>query len=176
MAQHEIVMAGTGGQGLIFVASFLAEAAMNAGMNVTQTQTYGIAQRGGFISAEVLIDKDEILFQQVSEPSIVLALSDVVGTRYDDVKVPVIYDTSIMNERYMPNWHGLPCTNIAHEIGVPRAANLVGLGAAMSLYQAVKLEDLYAMARSSFGKLAIEQNIKAIRLGAEAAESFRERS
>ncbi len=81
MAHFEVLMAGTGGQGLVFCSSFLAEASIKTGKNVVQTQSYGISQRGGFISAEVIIDDGEIMFQQVTKPDVIIAFSDVVGTR-----------------------------------------------------------------------------------------------
>ena len=79
MAHFEVLMAGTGGQGLVFCSSFLAEAAIKTGKNVVQTQSYGISQRGGFISAEVIIDDGEIMFQQVTKPDVIIAFCDVVG-------------------------------------------------------------------------------------------------
>ena len=103
MAHFEVLMAGTGGQGLVFSSSFLAEAAIKTGKNVVQTQAYGISQRGGFISAEVIIDDGEIMFQQVTKPDVIIAFSDVVGTRYDDAACPVVYDTTIMKARNFPN-------------------------------------------------------------------------
>lgn len=171
MAKYELVMAGTGGQGLVFVASFLAEAGILAGQNVVQTQTYGISQRGGFISAEVLLDEGEILFQQVTRASAVLALSDVVGARYDELSVPVVYDNSLMKPRSGANWIGIPCTRIAVEVGAPKAANLVGLGAVMTLCPALSLEDLSRAAERKMKKEVAVVNIEAIRRGMLAAEA-----
>lgn len=171
MASFEIIMAGTGGQGLVFVASFLAGAGILAGQNTVQTQTYGISQRGGFISAEVLLDKDEILFQQVTTPSVILALSDVVGTRYDHMTVPVVYDSSLMRQREQPNWLAVPCTRIAAEIGVPKAANLVGLGAIIAQFPAVSFEHLCKMAEKKMKKDVAERNIEAIRRGMQTVDS-----
>lgn len=175
MAEYELVMAGTGGQGLVFVASFLAEAGILSGRNVVQTQTYGISQRGGFIAAEVLLDEGEILFQQVMQPSAVLALSDVVGTRYDGLSVPVVYDSSLMKPRTGANWLGIPCTRIAVEAGAPRAANLVGLGAVMALRPALSLETLSRAAEKKMKQEVAAVNIEAIRRGMLAAEAARAR-
>ena len=174
MAKYELVMAGTGGQGLVFVASFLAEAGILAGQNVVQTQTYGISQRGGFISAEVLLE-GEILFQQVTRPSAVLVLSDVVGARYDELSVPVVYDNSLMKPRAGANWIGIPCTRIAVEVGAPKAANLVGLGAVVALCPALSLEDLSRAAEKKMKKEVAVVNIEAIRRGMQAAEAARAR-
>lgn len=172
MAQHtEILMAGTGGQGLIFVASFLAECAIAQDLKVVQTQTYGIAQRGGFISAEAIISADEILFQQVTNPNVIVALHDVIGNRYDDAKAPVIYDSSIMAERSFDNWLPIPCTKTAQDMGAPKSANLVALGAAYKLYPFVDFDSIVKAANKKFAPKIAELNIEAVKKGIALAEA-----
>lgn len=172
MAQHsEILMAGTGGQGLIFVASFLAECAIAQDLNVVQTQTYGIAQRGGFISAEAIISPYEILFQQVSKANVIMALHDVVGTRYDNAAVPVVYDSSIMTERTFDNWLGIPCTKTAQDMGAPKSGNLVALGAAYQLYPFVDFDSIVKAANKKFAPKIAEMNIEAVKKGIALAEA-----
>ena len=173
MAQYEVIMAGTGGPGLVFCASFLAEAAILGGRNVVQSQSYGISQRGGFISAEVLMDDAEILFQQVVKPNLIIALNEVVGTRYDNAVAPVVYDTSLMKPRQMSNWIGIPMTEIAHELGAPKSANLAGLGAAMALTGALPLDTLLSIAERKGKPEVAKINMEVIRRGAAAAEAAR---
>ncbi|MGE4310475.1 2-oxoacid:acceptor oxidoreductase family protein [Desulfovibrio sp.] len=173
MAHYEVLMAGSGGQGLVFCASFLAEAVIAHGMNVVQTQSYGISQRGGFISAEVLMDEEEILFQQVSKPDVIIALNEVVGARYDHMAVPVVYDTSLMKPRSMPNWLGVPMTEIARELGAPKSANLAGLAAAMTVSGAMPVEALLRIAEHKGKPDVARLNMEVIRRGAAAAESAR---
>lgn len=172
MARHsEILMAGTGGQGLIFVASFLAECAIAQDLNVVQTQTYGIAQRGGFISAGAIVSPEEILFQQVTAPNVVVALHDVVGNRYDDISVPVVYDSSIMTERSFTNWLGIPCTSTAREMGAPKSANLVALGAVYQIYPFVDFDSIVKAANRKFAPKIAEMNIEAVKKGIALAEA-----
>ena len=173
MAQYEFLMAGSGGQGLVFCASFLAEAAIACGKNVVQTQSYGISQRGGFISAEVLIDEEEILFQQVITPNVIIALNEVVGARYDASEAPVVYDTSLMKPRSMKNWLGIPMTEIARELGAPKSANLAGLAAAMAVSGAMPMEALLHLAGRKGKPDVAKLNMEVIRRGAAAAESAR---
>ena len=52
---YEVVLAGSGGQGLITSGIMLGEAAILENKNVMQTATYDAAQRGGFSMAEVII-------------------------------------------------------------------------------------------------------------------------
>ena len=173
MAHYEFLIAGSGGQGLVFCASFLAEAAIANGRNVVQTQSYGISQRGGFISAEVLMDEEEILFQQVSKPDVIIALNEVVGTRYDHLDAPVIYDTSLMKPRSMANWLGVPMTEIARELGALKSANLAGLAAAVTVSKAMPLEALLSIAERKGKPDVAKLNMEVIRRGAAAAESAR---
>lgn len=172
MAKHtEILMAGTGGQGLIFVASFLAECAIAQGLNVVQTQTYGIAQRGGFISAGAILSDEEILFQQVEKPDVIVALHDVVGARYDKAEAPVIYDSSLMAERGFDNWIGIPCTETAKEMGAPKSANLVALGAAYHLLRFADFDSIVKAAETKFAPKIAELNIEAVKKGIALAEA-----
>ncbi len=174
MNRREILMAGTGGQGLVFMASFLAEAAMRAGSNVVQTQTYGIAQRGGFISAEVVLDKEEILHQQVLAPDVIIALHDVVGARYDAAACPVLYDSSLMQGGRPAGWTGLPFTKLAEEAGAPKAANLAALGAMSVIVPLVSFEALDAAAEKKFKGAAAQANRAALAAGRKAAQALRE--
>ena len=167
---HQIVMAGTGGQGLVSMAMFLAEAAIDANLNTIQTQSYGVAQRGGFTSAEVLVSGKEILFQQVRVPDVVLVLHGVVGARYDEVKCPVIYDSTLVTKD-LPNWKGIPCTEIATAMNSPRSANLVILGAMLAIEPVFSVDTLNAVIARNFegkGSLA-EKSAALVRKGFELA-------
>ncbi|MBG0776154.1 MAG: 2-oxoacid:acceptor oxidoreductase family protein [Desulfovibrionaceae bacterium] len=168
MQTHEIIMAGTGGQGLVLMATFLAQAAIADGNHVVQTQSYGVAQRGGFISAEVLVSPEEILFQQVRTPSVILALHGVVGARYDGAACPVICDSTLLS-RDLPDWHGVPCTAIAGELGVPKAANIVALGALLAVHPVVSLQALEGVIRGKFKGAVGDSNMEAVRRGFAAA-------
>lgn len=48
-----IVIAGAGGQGNLFVSRVLAQAAMDKGLEVKVAETYGVAQRGGSVHSQV---------------------------------------------------------------------------------------------------------------------------
>lgn len=169
--QREILMAGTGGQGLVLMATLLAEAAMVDGKNVAQSQSYGVAQRGGFISAEVVMSEGEVVFQQVRTPNIILALHGVVGARYDEATVPVLYDSTLFTKD-LPRWCAVPFTQIARELGVVKAANIVALGAMTGLCDAVSIEALETVVRRKFRAEVAEANIKALHLGKEAAQPY----
>ena len=164
--RFEVVMAGSGGQGLIVSGIMLGEAAILEGKNVAQTQSYGIATRGGFSKAEVIIDKEEIIFQQVEEPDIVLVLTEEAMDKFAQVKgIPVVYDTTLLRERSEDNFYGFPFTRLATELGRAAAANMIALGAISALTGVVQAESLAEVARRRFSAQAMDLNLQALQAG-----------
>lgn len=174
--KSEIIIAGAGGQGQIVAAVILGEAAIADGKNVVQTQTYGIAQRGGFSSAEVIISSGEILYQQVVDPDIIIALNECVFSRYADTKAQVLYDSSLMTCDGLPNWKGIPFAKIAGEIGDIKVANLVAIGAMTALLLVVNFNGLTAAIRAKFSAAVADRNIAAVTSGIKAAEKLIKRN
>ena len=163
----ELMMGGSGGQGLVFISSFIAKAAMADGLNVAQTQSYGIAQRGGFISAEVVASDEEILYPKVTRPDLVIALHEAAEPHFADFESQVVYDSGLIAVSQRPNWLGLPFTELARSLSAPKASNLIAFGAALLLKPFIPLAAAEAAAGSA------EVNIQALRLGyAEAAKNF----
>ena len=129
--RHEVIMAGSGGQGLVVSGIMLAEAAIIEGKNVVQTVSYGIATRGGFSMAEVIIDREEIIFQQVQNADIVLALTEEAMEKFQslaDSGAEIFYDTTLLKERRGEHLYGHPFTDMASRIGHVGMANIIALG------------------------------------------------
>ncbi|WP_027365367.1 2-oxoacid:acceptor oxidoreductase family protein [Desulfotruncus alcoholivorax] len=165
--RYEIILAGSGGQGLIVCGMMLGEAAILEGKNVVQTQSYGIASRGGFSKAEVIIDRDEIIFQQVQKPDLVLALTEEAMEIYasGSPEIPVFYDTTLLKTRSGENLYGFPFTEMARELGHTGTANMIALGVMSAVTGLVKMESLAAVINKRFSGKVAEMNIKALNLG-----------
>lgn len=171
--QYEIIMAGSGGQGLVSCGIILAEAAIIEGQNAVQTQSYGIATRGGFSKSEVVISRNEIIFQQVQEPDVVLALTEQAMEMYATIEsqIPVFYDTTLLKIRVGDNLHGYPFTELAGKLGHVGTANIIALGAMATKTEMVQIESLaLALKRRFSGKVA-EMNIKALNIGVELVKN-----
>ncbi|MHB9096759.1 MAG: 2-oxoacid:acceptor oxidoreductase family protein [Syntrophales bacterium] len=169
-ARYEIIMAGSGGQGLVLAGIMLGEAAMLDGKVVAQTQTYEAASRGGFSMAEVIIDREEIVYQQVQNPDIVLALTEESMAKYAPAAergVPVFYDTTLVKARAGISMAGYPFTQIASDRGNVSAVNILALGAMIARIPMVKMESLAAVIRKRFAGKALETNIAMLEKGAE---------
>lgn len=173
-ASHsEVILAGSGGQGLVLSAVLLAEAAILEGKNVVQTQSYGIASRGGLSLAEVIIDEAEIIFQQVRRPDCVLALTEEALRKYESWAakgVPVYYDSTLAGERTGPNFRGHPFTQIASDLGNVGSVNILALGTITVQTGLVRRESLEQLVRKRFTGPAVELNLKVLAAGSELGE------
>ena len=164
----EVILAGSGGQGLVSSGMMLAEAAILEEKNVIQTTSYGIAQRGGLSMAEVIISDGEILFQRVQNPDIVLALTDDSMNLYAPLAeqgVPIFYDTTLVEKREGENLYGYPLTEMANELGHSGVANVIALGAMITKSGMIKIESLETVLKKRFKGKAGAMNITALQKG-----------
>ncbi|MCL6448162.1 MAG: 2-oxoacid:acceptor oxidoreductase family protein [Armatimonadetes bacterium] len=169
----QVVLAGEGGQGLIVAGILLAEAAsLCEGKNAAQTQSYGIATRGGFTKSEVVISTEEIVYPGVEEPDLVLALTPEAYELYARSLPPeavLIYDTSLIDadqmEKSKARTFGFPFTDTARELGRVGVANLVSLGAIVATTGIVGAESLEKTIRHRFSGNAAELNLNAYHRG-----------
>lgn len=165
-------MAGSGGQGLVVSGIMLAEAAIKEGKNVVQTVSYGIATRGGFSMAEVIIDPDEIIFQQVEHADCVLTLTEEAMEKFQSVAgegTDILYDTTLLKEHKGKNLHGYPFTDMASKMGHVGMANIIALGYMAEKNGMVKQESLASVIKERFTGKTLEMNLKALQAGAELA-------
>ncbi|WP_027718018.1 2-oxoacid:acceptor oxidoreductase family protein [Desulfovirgula thermocuniculi] len=168
----QVVLAGEGGQGLVVAGLLLAEAAVCEGRNAAQTQSYGIASRGGFSQSEVVISAGEIVYPGVEVPDLVLALTP----RAYDLYVPLLpagaflfYDRDLVSPRHLPEGvhsYGLPFYRRAREMGRPEVLNMVALGAMAAHTGIVKLDSLEKAIEKRFPTEVAAFNIRALRAGA----------
>ena len=66
--RKQIRLSGSGGQGVITAAIIYAEAAVSAGMEAVQSQSYGPEARGGAYKSEVIIDDSHPIFHPPLTP------------------------------------------------------------------------------------------------------------
>lgn len=166
--RHEVILAGAGGQGLILSSMVLGEGAVREGKNVVQTQSYGISARGGLSVAELIIDTDEIIFQQVMRPDVVLALTDKAMERFGslaDKGALILYDNTYIDERTGENLWGIPFTRMAASLGQGGAANLIALGAMVALAGIITMDSLIWAVSRAFPEADVTVPVKALRLG-----------
>lgn len=174
--QGQIVLGGTGGQGLIVAGVTLAKAAVLEGKKAVQTQTYGIQSRGGYSQAEVVISDDPIYFPKCDAPDLVLALCQAAYDRYKS-KVSdqciILYDEDAVKSVGRSRDVGYPFTAKALQLGNERVINSLALGAIIKLYPVVTKETLAAGLEKELPAGVLSLNLEAMELG-YMAEVFAE--
>jgi 2-oxoglutarate ferredoxin oxidoreductase subunit gamma len=171
MAKLEFLFAGTGGQGLILAAIMLAQAGINAGQNVAQSQSYGPEARGGVCRAGVIISNEAIHYPKVEKPDFVLTLSQEAYIKYGlhlNEDAILIVDDSRVKEvtPRIINFYALPITKTTRtQFGSEEGANLVALGIVASLSGIISLDNVLQAAQQWAPQGTAERNIKALELG-----------
>ncbi len=169
--RYEIVMAGSGGQGLVLSARLLGLAAILEGKNVAQTQSVlGDSQRGGLSVAELLIDKEEIIFQQVEQPDVIVALGDMAIKKYagTNVRLAMIYESGLADLGERPGLCGFPFAELAAKLGY--AVNMIAMGVMIALTAPVGLDSLAKAMGQSLSPASAAKNLEAVRYGFQLAK------
>lgn len=146
--QHEIIISGFGGQGILFAGQLLAYAALEEDRHVTWIPSYGPEMRGGTAHCTVIVADDEIGSPLVRHPSAALVLNPPSLAKYAPLLKPggvLILDATLIEQRSArTDIHeiALPAKAIADELGVPQIANVVMLGALLAATGVVALETM----------------------------------
>ena len=133
--QKEIIIAGFGGQGVLFAGQVLAYAAMDNGLDVTWIPSYGPEMRGGTANCTVVVADHEIGSPLVKNPPLVIALNLPSYDKYEPVMQP--RGTLIVNQSMVDRGAKrgdiqsifVPANEIAEQIGDKKLTNMVTVGA-----------------------------------------------
>ena len=78
-----VILAGVGGQGVILISELLALAAVEAGLDATQTEEHGVSQRGGSVACQVRYGPEiRSPLVRPGRVDVILALEKLEGLRY----------------------------------------------------------------------------------------------
>ncbi len=169
--KQELRLSGTGGQGLSLAGIILAEAALLDGKLAIQSQSYGPEARGGSSKSEVMISEEAIHFPKVTEPNLLLAMSQEAANKYSkDLTAESIIVTDSLFVSDVPQCGGkvyeLPITHAAkEELGKALFANIIALGALVKITNIVTEESLVKAVLNRVPKGTEEINKKALQIG-----------
>jgi 2-oxoglutarate ferredoxin oxidoreductase subunit gamma len=177
--QKEIIIAGFGGQGVLFGGQVVAYAAMDAGKEVTWIPSYGPEMRGGTANCTVVIADDEIGSPLVKNPPLAVALNLPSFDKYEGELAPggaLIVNQSMVDrgpKREDINVILVPCNEIAEEIGNKKLMNMVAIGALLTVLPEITLKDVEKALEGHLPerhKRLLPMNFEALRRGFEAAQ------
>jgi 2-oxoglutarate ferredoxin oxidoreductase subunit gamma len=176
--QTEIIIAGFGGQGVLFAGQLLAFAAMDYGKEVTWFPSYGPEMRGGTANCTVIIADDEIGSPQVRNPKAAIVMNLPSLEKYEDLIVPggvLVANASLINrgvQRDDINALVIPGNEIAEELGNKRLLNVVLLGALLEKLDLIPFEAVEEAVKNHLPERhqhLLGLNLEALRRGAAFA-------
>ena len=171
---QEIIIAGFGGQGVLFAGKVLAYAGMMAGNEVAWCPSYGPEMRGGTANCSISISEEPIGSPIINHPSILIAMNKPSFEKFEQSVAPggmILVDGSLIDSktnRTDVTFISIPSSGIANDIGVGFLSNMVLLGQLMKLTDMFTLKELEkALIKniSARKKDLFEANIKAIQAG-----------
>lgn len=188
--KKDIILAGVGGQGILSIAATIGTAALNAGLHLKQAEVHGMSQRGGDVQSNLRISDREIASDLIpyGKADMIISVEPMESLRYLPMLSPegwLITNTkpyiNIRNypemEKLMaeiqlqPRHIALDADEIARQLGSPKSANMVILGAA-SPFLDITWEQLQDAIRRIFakkGEEVIQVNLDALQAGRDEA-------
>lgn len=129
------IFAGFGGQGVLSMGLSLAQSAMLEGKNVTYLPSYGAEVRGGTANCTVAISDEDIASPVASSPEFIVVMNQPSLVRFQNQVQSggvLLVNSSLVEadiSRGDIDVVSVPANAIAEELGSPRSANMVMLGA-----------------------------------------------
>jgi len=174
MKNSQIVLAGFGGQGILFAGKVLAYAGLKAGREVSWLPSYGPEMRGGTANCSVVISDKPVGSPIIPKPEVLIAMNRPSLDKFED-SLPagglVIIDSSLIDRdvaRDDVTVIKIPAREIALEADLGNLANMVIIGRLLKETGLFTIDEIKAGLEKSIpaSKAALfEKNVKAIELG-----------
>lgn len=173
--ERKIIISGFGGQGIIALGKFIALTAMMSDKNVAYLPSYGAEVRGGTANCQVTVSDEHIASPCIEETDILLAMNQPSLNKFAGAVKEgglILANSSLGAVRPENSGNGniysIPATEMAVELGEIKVANVIALGALLSIDEFLPVP----MIRKNFsavlkhkGKGIIDLNLKALDRG-----------
>lgn len=173
----EIILAGFGGQGILFAGKVLAYCALMDEKEISWLPSYGPEMRGGTANCAVCISDEPIGSPVVTNPDYFIAMNGPSYKKFVHAVKPgglILLDDSVVEEvetRDDVREIALPATDMATEAGLDGSANMILVGRLLKETDLFTMDTVEkAMEKCVSAKHAnlIESNLRAIRMGHES--------
>lgn len=178
MKNCKIILAGFGGQGILFAGKVLAYAGLKAEREVSWLPSYGPEMRGGTANCSVVISDKPVGSPIIPHPDVLIAMNRPSLDKFE-ASLPagglIIIDSSLIDreiERTDVKVIKIPAREMALENDLGNLANMVIVGCLVKETGLYTVEELKAGLEKSIppSKAALlEKNMKAIELGLQYA-------
>lgn len=169
---ERIIIAGSGGQGIMLLGKVLAEAVVKENKHITWLPAYGAEVRGGTAHCMVVISDTEIGSPYVGKADTLIIMNGPAQERFKDRiknKGLLIINASLASKGIDKHAHILkyPFTDIAAELGNIKVANMVALGCYVAQKKIVDIKNIFRVIE----EIAPEDKKHLIRINKQAVSS-----
>lgn len=189
--KKDIILSGVGGQGILSIATIIGQAALKNGFYMKQAEVHGMSQRGGDVQSNLRISDKPIASDLIptGKCDLIISLEPMEALRYlpylsaegwlvtnsvPFINIPHYPSEEELNAALnaLPHKIVLNVNEVAKNIGSPRIANIVLLGATVPFlgidYTYIQ-ESIHNIFKRK-GDTIVEINLKALEAGKEIAE------
>ena len=174
MKTTQILIAGFGGQGVLFAGKFLAYKGLTEDMQVSWLPSYGPEMRGGTANCSIVLSDTPVGSPIITNPDVLVAMNLPSLQKFVDSVVPggqIFVDSTLIDmkvERTDVQVFYIPATQLAKDAGFSSLANMVLTGKVLKECGAVPFagnqQTLEAFIPAKKANL-IEANCKALQIG-----------
>lgn len=170
----QILLAGFGGQGILFSGKFLAYDGLLEEKEVSWLPSYGPEMRGGTANCSVILSDTPIGSPIVSNPDVLMAMNLPSLDKFESETVvggKIFVDSALIDrkvERTDVEAYYIPATKIASDEGLAGLANMIMIGNIIKHTGVMPFENV----KTTLEKLVpakkahlIDSNLKAIEIG-----------
>jgi 2-oxoglutarate ferredoxin oxidoreductase subunit gamma len=174
MSSEQVTIAGFGGQGVMMIGQMLAYAATEDNLHTLWFPSYGPETRGGTANCSVTISEKEINSPIFSHANTLIALNNPSLLKFaNKVKKNgvILYNSSLISDPIKVDdvrMIGIPVNDISMQLGNPRVANMVMMGAYLEITKLFQEETIIKILKKFMGKgkeHLIDINITALDAG-----------
>ena len=185
--KKDIILAGVGGQGILSIATVIAEAATRAGIHLKQAEVHGMSQRGGDVQSHLRLSTEPIHSDLIphGEADLIIAMEPMEALRYVPwltpdgwvitssepfINIPNYPDTDTILQalQALPRLRMQPIEAQARQLGAPKSANMILLGMAapyLELLSPDQLKEAIATVFARKGSDIVSKNQASLTLG-----------
>ena len=147
MATTQILIAGFGGQGVLFAGKFLAYKGMVEDKNISWLPSYGPEMRGGTANCSVVLSDMPVGSPIITNPDVLVAMNLPSLQKFVDAVVPggkIFIDSTLIDAKVARTdveVFYIPATQMAKDAGFSTLANMILMGKLIKETQAVRFDN-----------------------------------
>ena len=174
MKTTQILIAGFGGQGILFSGKFLAYKGLMEELQVSWLPSYGPEMRGGTANCNVILSDSPVGSPIITTPDVLIAMNLPSLQKYVDSVAPggqIYIDSSLINakvERSDVDVFYVPATQMAKDEGISTLANMIIVGSLLENHPELSFNGVADVVEKLVPpkKAALKElNMKALELG-----------